>query len=217
MGTLTEKVRVFYLILLILFLITIGFFLFDYYGLIDADEIFPFLAKKPAQVNWDKESPTEVEKMEIEKSRERLSEEMVEVEKLRNELSFEKERLEAEALKIDEMKKGIKEKEREMEVRKKEEENRLNKLRVLASKVSNMKPEKAVEMLSNWPDQDIIDVMKQMDIAAEEEGRPTITNYLLMLFEKNRRSVIANKWLDSDQDKIPDENINTLLEKEVIP
>jgi flagellar protein FlbB len=39
----------------------------------------------------------------------------------------------------------------------------------------------AVGMLENWPDQDIIDVFKQMDKDAEEEGKPTITNYLLSL------------------------------------
>jgi predicted P-loop ATPase len=55
-------------------------------------------------------------------------------------------------------------------------------------------------------DQDIIDVFKQMDKDAEEEGKPTITNYLLSLFEAKRRSVIANKWLDSEADKVPDDS-----------
>ncbi|MDX1960612.1 MAG: flagellar protein FlbB [Leptospiraceae bacterium] len=217
MGTLTERVRVFYLILLILFLLTVGFFLFDYYGLIEADELIPALAKKPSSINWDQESPTEVEKLEIEKSREKLTEVMSEIERQKSELNQDKEKLEAEHLRLEELKKGIQEKERELEVRKKEEANKENKLKVLASKVASMPPKKAVEMLSNWPDQDIIEVMKQMDKDAEADGRPTITNYLLTLFEEKRRSVIANKWLDSEQDKTPEENINTLLEKEVIP
>jgi flagellar protein FlbB len=67
MSTLTDKTRAFYLLLLIFFLLAIGFFVFDYYKLIDADEMLPFLAKKPATVNWDQESPTEVEKLEIHK------------------------------------------------------------------------------------------------------------------------------------------------------
>ncbi|HMZ61966.1 MAG TPA: flagellar protein FlbB, partial [Leptospiraceae bacterium] len=37
MGTMNDRVRAFYLILLIIFLLAIGFFVFDYYKLIDAD------------------------------------------------------------------------------------------------------------------------------------------------------------------------------------
>ena len=202
----TDKARSFYLLLLIMFLLAIGFFVFDYYKLIDADEILPFLAKKPAAVNWDQESPTEVEKLEIEKAKERLQEEMAEIEKIRSELQLQKEKLESDAQNLEEVRKGIKEKERQMAARQKEEENRQNKLKVLANKVGNMRPMDAVGMLENWPDQDIIDVFKQMDKDAEEEGKPTITNYLLSLFEAKRRSVIANKWLDSEADKVPDDS-----------
>jgi flagellar protein FlbB len=208
MGTVTEKIRVFYLILLIFFLLAIGFFLFDYYQLLDADEIFPFLAKKPAAVVWDQESPTEVEKMEIEKARERLREESIEIEKLKAELQLQKEKIESESQNLEEMRKGIKEKERLAEEIKKEEESRQNKLKVLASKVGNMPPKDAIGLLEGWPDQDIIDVFKQMDKDAEEEGKPTITNYLLTLFDAKRRSVIANKWLDSSADKVPSENLD---------
>ncbi|NBU96692.1 MAG: flagellar protein FlbB [Spirochaetia bacterium] len=206
MSTLTDKTRAFYLLLLIFFLLAIGFFVFDYYKLIDADEMLPFLAKKPATVNWDQESPTEVEKLEIEKAKERLQEEMAEIEKIRAELQLQKEKLESDTQNLEEVRKGIKEKERQIIARQKEEENRQNKLKVLANKVGNMRPMDAVGMLENWPDQDIIDVFKQMDKDAEEEGKPTITNYLLSLFEAKRRSVIANKWLDSEADKVPDES-----------
>ncbi|HMV76464.1 MAG TPA: flagellar protein FlbB [Leptospiraceae bacterium] len=217
MGTMNDRVRAFYLILLIIFLLAIGFFVFDYYKLIDADEIFPFLAKKPAAVSWDQESPTEVEKLEIEKAKERISEESSEIEKLRNELQAEREKLDAEKVKLEEAKQGIKEKERQMQMKEKEDANRLSKLRALAGKISNMPPKSAVELLVNWPDQDIIDVFKQMDRDAEEEGKASITNYLLTLFDPKRRSVITNKWLDSESDKVPEENINTLLEQEVVP
>lgn len=210
---LTEKMRIFYLILVILFLLAIGFFMFDYFRIIEAEEIFPFLAKKPSVVNWDQEAPTEIEKLEIEKAKARIVEEMNEIERLRNELQLEREKLQAEAADLERIKQGIKEKERELKQKAKEEESRQNKLKVLASKISNMPPSKAVEMLSNWPDQDIIDVFKQMDKDAEEEGRPTITNYLLTLFNEKRRAVIANKWLDSEAEKVPDENINSLLEE----
>ena len=61
-----------------------------------------------------------------------------------------------------------------------------------------MPPASARDMLINWPDYDIIDVLEQMDKDAEEDGRQTITTYLLTLFPAERRSVITNKWLESE-------------------
>ncbi|MCE9502031.1 MAG: flagellar protein FlbB [Leptospira sp.] len=205
MGGITDKARAFYLVVLIAFLIAIGFFIFDYYQIIDADEIFPFLSKKPAIVNHDSESPTEIEKLKFRKDQERLAEEREEVEKLRLSLDSDKEKLEAESEKLEAIKKGIKIKEKEISDKLSQDNNRKNKIKVLANKIANMPPDSAVSMLRNWPDQDIIDVFKQMDKDAEEDGRSTITTYLLTLFSPERRSVITNKWLDSDADKVPDE------------
>ena len=210
MGTLADKARVLYLVLLIFFLLTVGFFIFDYYGLIDADEIFPALAKKPSLVNWDKESPTEVEKLEYKKAREKLDEEIAEIERIRQSLDEEKEKLQGENEKLNEMKKSIQEKEKNMAKSKKDSESRENKIKVLANKIANMPPQKAKELLVNWPDQDIIDVFKQMDKDAEEEGTNTITTYLLTLFDEKRRAVITNKWLDHEADRIPDQNASLL-------
>lgn len=204
MGLFAEKGKIFLLLLIIFFLLVLGFFTFDYYGLIDGDEIFPALAKKPSLVKWDKESPTEVEKLEFKKQRERLDEEISEIEKIRESLKSEKEKLHAETEKLDEVKKSIKAREQEISQRKKDEDTRAGKLKVLANKIANMPPVKAKELLMNWPDQDIIDVFKQMDKDAEEEGTNTITTYLLTLFDEKRRAVISNKWLDHEADRIPD-------------
>lgn len=212
MGTMADKARVLYLLLLIFFLLTVGFFIFDYYGLIDADEIFPILAKKPSLVNWDKESPTEVEKLEYKKAREHLDEEILEIEKIRQSLEEDREKIQAENEKLDEIKKSIQEKERQIAQTKIDQDKRENKIKVLANKIANMPPDKAKELLVNWPDQDIIDVMKQMDKDAEEEGTSSITTYLLTLFDEKRRAVITNKWLDSNSDRIPDENATQIQE-----
>ncbi len=212
MGTLADKARVLYLLLLIFFLLTVGFFIFDYYGLIDADEIFPALAKKPSLVNWDKESPTEVEKLEYKKARERLDEELAEIEKIRQSLEEDREKIQSENEKLAEMKKSIQEKEKQMALSKKDRESREAKIKVLANKIANMPPTSARDILISWPDQDIIDVLKQMDKEAEEEGTASITTYLLTLFDKQRAAVIANKWLDHEADRIPDENASVISE-----
>ncbi|EMP07588.1 hypothetical protein LEP1GSC124_0740, partial [Leptospira interrogans serovar Pyrogenes str. 200701872] len=107
MASLSDKARAIYLVLLILFLLAIGFFVFDYFQIINASEIFPFLRKEPALVNQDNESPTELQKLEFTKAQERFAEELDELEKRKSELIAEKGKLEAEMEKLEEMRKGL--------------------------------------------------------------------------------------------------------------
>ena len=74
-----------------------------------------------------------------------------------------------------------------------------------------MPPTNARDILVSWPDQDIIDVLKQMDKDAEEEEQLQL-QHLLTLFDKQRAAVIANKWLDHEADRIPDENASVIPE-----
>lgn len=203
MASLTDKTRAFYLILLILFLLVIGFFVFDYFRIIDAEDFFPFLQKKPDYVEQDRESPTELEKMELAKAQEKLIEDREELEKKIKDLEQSKEDVTMERERLEELKKGLLKKEEELEEKKRQELLRSEKIKVMADKVANMPPESARDMLVNWPDYDIIAVFEQMDKDAEEEGRQTITTYLLTLFPAERRAVITNKWLDSESKDIP--------------
>ncbi|EMP01628.1 periplasmic-type flagellar collar protein FlbB [Leptospira santarosai] len=195
MASLSDKARAIYLVLLILFLLGIGFFVFDYFQIINATELLPFLRKEPALVNQDNESPTELQKLEFSKAQERLAEEFDELEKRKTELLTEKGKLDAEMEKLEEMRKGLVTKEKEMKSADSEKNSRQKLVKVLADKVGNMPPDSAVGMLVNWPDGDIIDVFIQMDKDAEDDGRPTITTYLLTLFPADRRAMITNKWL----------------------
>lgn len=199
----TERTRIFYLVLLIIFLLVIGFFLFDYYRFIEADEIFPSLAKKPAVVKLDQESPTEMEKLEFQKQAEKLVEERQELEKLKKQIDEEKERLKSEREKLKQAKENLDKKYQKIAIEEDQEKSRKERIEAMARKVSGMPPKKAVEMLVNWPDTDIIDVFKQMDITAEEEGTSSITTYLLTLFSPERRAVITSKWLDDESNKPP--------------
>ncbi len=203
MATLTDKTRAFYLILLIFFLLAIGFFVFDYFRIIDAEEYLPFLAKAPDRIEQDIESPTELEKLELEKAKERLIEEREDLERQLADLKKREEELILEKDRLEEMKQGILKKEEELEEKKRKEESRKEKIKILADKVANMPPQSARDMLINWPDYDIIEVFEQMDKDAEQEGRQTITTFLLTLFPPERRAVITNKWIDRESKNLP--------------
>ncbi|TGL69810.1 periplasmic-type flagellar collar protein FlbB [Leptospira jelokensis] len=203
MASVTDNTRSFFLIVLIFFLIAIGFFVFDYFQVINAEDYLPFLKKQAGLVNQDLLSPTELEKLEMEKAKERLIADREELEQMKRELEEKSSSLNADKERLEELKEGIQRKEKEMAEKAKKDNARAEKVKVLANKVANMPPESARDMLINWPDYDIIEVFEQMDRDAEEEGRQTITTYLLTLFPAERRSVISNKWLDAGAKNVP--------------
>lgn len=203
MASVTDSTRSFFLIVLIFFLIAIGFFVFDYFQVINAEDYLPFLKKQAGLVNQDLLSPTELEKLEMEKAKERLIADREELEQMKRELEEKSSSLHADKERLEELKEGIQRKEKEMADKLKKDNARAEKVKVLANKVANMPPESARDMLINWPDYDIIEVFEQMDKDAEEEGRQTITTYLLTLFPAERRSVISNKWLDAGSKNVP--------------
>ncbi|TGL87833.1 flagellar protein FlbB [Leptospira congkakensis] len=203
MASVTDSTRSFFLIVLIFFLIAIGFFVFDYFQVINAEDYLPFLKKQAGLVNQDLLSPTELEKLEMEKAKERLIADREELEQMKRELEEKSSSLHADKERLEELKEGIQRKEKEMADKVKKDNARAEKVKVLANKVANMPPESARDMLINWPDYDIIEVFEQMDRDAEEEGRQTITTYLLTLFPAERRSVISNKWLDAGAKNVP--------------
>lgn len=203
MASVTDNTRSFFLIVLIFFLIAIGFFVFDYFQVINAEEYLPFLKKQAGLVNQDLLSPTELEKLEMEKAKERLIADREELEQMKRELEEKSSSLSADKERLEELKEGIQRKEKEMAEKAKKDSARAEKVKVLANKVANMPPESARDMLINWPDYDIIEVFEQMDRDAEEDGRQTITTYLLTLFPAERRSVISNKWLDASAKNVP--------------
>ncbi|PKA27568.1 flagellar protein FlbB [Leptospira sp. mixed culture ATI2-C-A1] len=203
MASVTDSTRSFFLIVLIFFLIAIGFFVFDYFQVINAEDYLPFLKKQAGLVNQDLLSPTELEKLEMEKAKERLIADREELEQMKRELEEKSSSLHADKERLEELKEGIQRKEKEMADKQKKDNARVEKVKVLANKVANMPPESARDMLINWPDYDIIEVFEQMDRDAEEDGRQTITTYLLTLFPAERRSVISNKWLDAGAKNVP--------------
>ncbi len=203
MASVTDGTRSFFLIVLIFFLISIGFFVFDYFQVINAEDYLPFLKKQPSLVDQDLLSPTELEKLEMEKAKERLIADREELELMKRELEEKSQSLSSDKERLEELKEGIQKKEKEMAEKLKRDNQRSEKVKVLANKVANMPPESARDMLLNWPDYDIIEVFEQMDRDAEEDGRQTITTYLLTLFPAERRSVISNKWLDASSRNVP--------------
>ncbi len=183
------------LLLLIVFLSGAIFYFLDIIGVIKAESVLPFLASKNPAVIEDADFPTEVEKLEYRKWQEKLIEKEEALAKLESELASKVSDTEQKLREIEELKEGIIAERKKLEMLTRDWDDRQKKIKELAEKVTNMPPEKAREMMQNWRDFDIIEVLRQMDKDAATEGNPSITPYLLTLFTPERRAEITRKML----------------------
>ncbi len=71
------------------------------------------------------------------------------------------------------------------------EESRQQNIKYLSSKFSNMPPDDTIKIMLNMDNVIIIDVLKQMDRDAEEEGRQSITAYLVSLMAQKNANKAA--------------------------
>lgn len=181
---------------LVIFLFSGGLLYFlDYTGVIRLADIFPFMAgKNPVRVE-DREFPTEVEKAEFRKWEDKLLEREEALTKKEAELKGKEGEVDSRQREIRELQEGIAAERKKLAMLTKDWDDRQKKIRDLAEKVRNMPPEKAREMMQNWRDFDVIDVMRQMDKDAATEGTASITPYLLTLFTPERRAEITRKML----------------------
>lgn len=186
---------VFFLVLLIAVFSGGIFYALNATGIVRAADIFPFLApKNPLRID-DKDYPTEVEKVEFQKWEQKLIEREELLARRETELKSKEDGSEEAKRELEEMRRALRAEKEKFAAAQKEWEDRQKKVKDLAEKVRNMPPQKAQEMMQNWRDFDIIDVMRQMDRDAETEGTASIVPYLLTLFQPDRRAEITRKMM----------------------
>lgn len=190
-----QKRFVLFLLLLVLVFSAGIFYALDATGIVRASDILPFLApKNPLRIE-DKDYPTEVEKVEFQKWEQKLLEREEALVRKEAELKSRETGGDDAKRELDEMRKALKAEKEKFVAAQKEWDDRQKKIKDLAEKVRNMPPQKAQEMMQNWRDFDIIDVMRQMDKDAEIEGTASIVPYLLTLFQSDRRAEITRKMM----------------------
>lgn len=191
MKNISEKVKVLYLILLILFISATGIFWMDHIGLFDIKGyIASFVGEPPSVLNVEGDEPSLIEKEEFEKENQRLLERIEELDR-REAVIAEKEReLEARKERLAEMRKGLELEKKKFESGKNQYSGYKKNVRDLSDKIASMPPEESVKIMENWEDTLIIDVLRQMDADAEAAGTASITSYLITLLPKQKASRI---------------------------
>ena len=189
------KTKILFLFLTILFLTSLLLYFLDFSGTINISENFNLLSESNPLVVEDKEYPTEVDKLAIEKQREKLIE--LEEQLATKELNLEtKENLLVQKEeKIKEIRKGIQEERKRLMLIARDLQDRQKKVKDLATKIRNMPPNKAVKIMENWKHFQIIEVIRQIDIDSDKEGISSISPYLLALFKPEESAEITRKML----------------------
>lgn len=184
-----------FLVIAIFFFSGVIVFFLDRVGIIQAADYLPFLEETNPAVVDDSSYPTEVEKMKIKKWEEKLIEREEKIFQWEEKLKKQESDLKQKELELSEKEKSITQERKKLAMLTKDWNDRQKKIEDMADKVSNMPPEKAKEMMVNWTDFDIIEVLREMDKSAQAQGRASITPYLLTLFKPERRAEITRKML----------------------
>ena len=183
------------LLISILFAGALLTFVLDKVGVINVSHYLKYLQPKNPEKLEDMEYPGEVDKVAYQKMAEKLQEKEEQLAQKEEKLKEQTDNINNQQTEINAVKKNIEVERDALKLLAQDLSNRDKKVRDIASKVMNMPPEKAVEMMNNWRDFDIIDVLHKMDKLSEEEGVAQITPYLLTLFTPERRAEISRKML----------------------
>lgn len=197
----SDRIRILYLLIVIVFLIGAGFLWLDYIGLVSLNDYrekyFPKKMEKSIEAKDDEPSLLKWE--ELRKAQEKLEkdQEAFAVEKLRlDELQKSLQKTEE---KLNEREKGLDLERKKFQDERKQYASYQKNIEDLAGKIGNMPPEGAIKIMNNWDDLLVIDVLRRMDRIAARDGKQSITSYLLFLIQQqdpNRAGNIMRKMAE---------------------
>ncbi len=191
MARISERSKMVYLIILILAILGSGAFWLDYIGMFNFHSLVNRYMKEPESVmTASGDEPSLIMREEFEKEKDRLQERIEKLDRREALISEKEKELETEEEKLEEIKKGIELEKKKFQEEKERYSGYQKNVQVLAEKMANMPPEQSVEIMVQWEDPLIIDVLRQMDQNAAEAGQASITPYLITLMPKEKASRI---------------------------
>jgi len=191
--TFSNRSKVVYLIIFILFLTGLGFYWLDYLGIISIDKMtkHAFHRSAASVMYASDDEPSLIAKEEFEKARELLSERTEELDRREAQISEQEKNINSEKEKIDDLRRGVEQDRKRFEEEKNRYKGYQKNIVDLAGKVENMPPKESVQIMLKWEDTLLIDVLRQMDTNATNAGKKSITPYLISLMPKGRASRVT--------------------------
>ena len=192
MRNVSERSKILYLIICIIFVVTVGLFWLDYIGLINIGKIAKSLYKKeaPSVVDAMDDEPSLIEREEFDKQKEKFHERLEDLDRREAEIVKIEDDLEKKREELKEVREGIELEKKRLEDSKNKFSGYKKNVIDLAQKINSMRPQESVQIMLRWEDTLIIDVLRQMDAEAAEVGKGSITSYLISLMPRERASRI---------------------------
>ncbi len=200
----SDKVKIVYLSLVILFASGVFVYLLDTWGIIRLEEYIPYLSSEPPRVPDDQDSPTELALERLKKEQEKLEEEKQKLQEMKADLEIKNEEFQKKMAELDEKQKGITDEKVQLESRRKSESTRQLKIDQMSRRLNDMPPDDAVAIVAGWSNSDLVDVFLQMEKNAENEGRPSIVPYLLTKLPRERAAIVTTLMMDEKARLLPD-------------
>ena len=187
MRNISNRAKIIYLLLLILFISGFGLLWMDYIGLFNLSRYAERFRGEPELVTEAKDDePSLMEREEFDKEKQKLSERIEDLDK-REALIAEKEKdMDAQKEKMEETRKGLDLEKKKFTLEKEQYSGYRKNVKVLANKIISMPPKSSVEIMLNWEDPLIIDVLRQIDADAQDAGKASITSYLMKIMSDTK-------------------------------
>lgn len=188
MKKISDRSKIIYLLLLLVFVGALGLFWMDYIGLINIQKYYHKDSELSMEAKDDE--PSLLAQEEFGKEKQKLTERVEEIDQREARLVEREKEFEKELADFEQMKKGLDLEKKKLEDEKKQYSGYQKNVQVLANKIGNMPPDDAVKIIIQWEEPLIIGVLRQMDKDADNSGSVSITPYLISLMPKDKASRI---------------------------
>jgi flagellar protein FlbB len=189
--------KILFLLLLILVILAGGIYWFDHLGLIDYKSLTgPYMRYLPSFLSRGEsaeEDPLLLEKEMLNKKEEILEEKMRAIEQKGQELEARELAIQESEIKLEEDLVSLEEEKKLLSEKLREYDNYRENIRKQADYFTAMPPQAAVERLAKLDDLLAIDILRQIDSEAVEEGRMSMVPYYLSLMDPEKAATLQRK------------------------
>jgi flagellar protein FlbB len=191
--------RILVLLLLIIALIFGGLIWFDYLGLINVRQtLAPLLSLVgvggPAKLP-NTQDPLLLERQRLDKLTEAINLRAQQLDKRQQDILRQEALIKQKEATLAEREKAFQQREKSFNQTVNQYDNRSANLRAVANNLLSMPPKTAASQLEAMSDQDVIDVMREADQIATDNGQNSIVPYWLSLMPADRAATISRKML----------------------
>ncbi|MBR6079491.1 MAG: flagellar protein FlbB [Treponema sp.] len=201
------------LIILIIILVLAGLLWFDYLGIIQMKKFFSPVYKlfglQPQTTTADS-SPNDLSEEDLDNARfakrlEALDIRTEELDKRESDIQTGEENNAQVAQELEEQKKAQEEREKTFNSQVRMYDDRKVNIEQIVQNLNGMQPVKAVAILEEMDDQDIIDVLRQAEVDAASAGTSSMGSYWLSLMKPDRAAEIQRKMANKPTSIVDDD------------